>query len=63
MQSYNFPGHKMMLARFLALSVVISVGSLAVMHLQQSQALCRTTLSTVHTLLGALLQASPAPFW
>lgn len=63
LQSCNFPGYKMMLARFLNLAVVISIGSLAVTHLQQSQALCRTTLSTVHALLWALLQVSPAPFW
>lgn len=61
--SYNFPGYKMTLVRFLNLAVVLSVGSLAATHLQQSQALRRTTLSTVLALLGALLQVSPAPFW
>lgn len=61
--SYSFPGYKMMLVRFLNLAVVLSVGSLAATHLQQSQALRRTTLSTVLALLGALLQVSPAPFW
>lgn len=52
-----------MLVRFLNLAIVIAVGSLAVTHLLQSLALCRTTLSAVHALLGALLQVSPAPFW